>query len=138
MTFALVLLLACAKDPVPAEVDPAPPAAEVPAPPPSDPGFLTGTAPVAEPITDPQAAYASCKERVEGPGAAGECTSDEGCVKVGCSSEVCVSVASGVDFMSSCDKLPCFEVLKSCGCIEGQCSWTVGAPEVGAPEVGAP
>ncbi len=130
----LLLALACAHGPAEKPADPPPPE---PAPPvilgeadaqgnptvlgdPSTPGLTA-------PPSDPRALYQSCRERVEGVEADGECTTDVDCTAGGCSGEVCVPVAAAVTLNTTCDKLPCFAVLKSCGCIEGHCSWTVNA-----------
>lgn len=79
------------------------------------------------PITDnPESLYETCKVRVEGLSEAGECTTDADCVSVGCSSEVCVSTATAASGLNTtCEVLPCFSVLDSCGCIEGTCSWAL-------------
>ncbi|GEM_PF-2214321 len=84
---------------------------------------------VLPPDADPQQVYEACRERVEGPEAAGECATDEDCVAVGCSTEMCVA-SSQSGLMSTCERLPCFTVLSSCGCNEGLCTWTVSAPEI--------
>lgn len=89
---------------------------------------------------DFHSAYDQCRERVEGPEADGECTSDADCQTGGCSGEVCATAASMEGYMGTCEVLPCFSILKSCGCIEGRCSWTVGAPDPldGAPAIVLP
>jgi eight-cysteine-cluster-containing protein len=121
---------------------PAPPAAQVPptaapAPPGAEP---EPSAPVAAAPLDPQALYAQCRERVEGPEADGECSADADCVRGGCSQEICATPAALADLMSTCEVLPCFQVLQGCGCHEGRCTWTVGAPpaDPSAPPVVLP
>lgn len=83
---------------------------------------------------DASAAYAQCRERVEGPEADGECSTDADCRAGGCSGEVCATVASMEGMMGTCEVLPCFSVLKECGCREGRCSWSVGEPQ---PDAGS-
>ena len=101
--------------------------------------------PAAEPeatssALDPQALYAPCRVRVEGPEADGECSADADCVKGGCSGEVCATPKSLEGMMGTCEVLPCFEVLQACGCNDGRCTWTVGpaAAGSGAPPVVLP
>lgn len=151
VALALVVLQACvrADPPLPQGAAaageqlaaPAPPAApDEPAVAPSDaaaPGQATepteaiddGDAIEPTPAADPgdalQAAYQACRERVEGDEADGECASDAGCAAQGCSGEVCAPAGSGL--MTTCEVLPCYEVLQSCGCRAGRCQWTVGA-----------
>ncbi len=88
--------------------------------------------------TDPQALYAQCKERVEGPQAAGECKTDADCTTGGCSSEICATPAALEGMMSTCEIQPCFAVLDSCGCHDGMCTWTVAAASGGAPPITLP
>ena len=89
------------------------------------------TVPSVTDLSDPQAAYEQCRERVEGPESDGECTTDSDCTTGGCSGELCATPASLEGMMSTCEMLPCFRVLDSCGCNEGRCSWTVAAPKAG-------
>lgn len=111
------------------------PAAESPAsdaPPEAAPVVLVQSPapdPAAEaaPLRTPAELYGNCRERVEGPSTDGECTVDADCVRTGCSSEVCVPAAKAGDVMSTCEVLPCFAALDTCGCHEGQCSWTLKA-----------
>ena len=141
--------LACghgAADPAPVEqAVPAPQPAEVPAPDPAvgpAPGLAPGVAAdgvilgeagpngevsvLAPGVADPQFAAEACWARTKGPEAAGECKVDGDCTKAGCSQEVCVTVAAAKDLNTTCDKLPCFDELEACGCVEGLCSWTQG------------
>lgn len=74
---------------------------------------------------DPAALYGMCRDRVEGDEKPGECKVDADCSRAGCSKEVCVPTAVAADLNTTCDKQPCFDVLESCGCISGTCSWTV-------------
>lgn len=69
----------------------------------------------------------SCVERVEGASTSGECADDAGCTKAGCSQEVCVPTQAVADIMTTCERLPCFQRLDTCGCHEGVCSWTLKA-----------
>lgn len=78
---------------------------------------------------DPAAAYQACRERVEGPEQEGECKVDADCRVGGCSGEICAASGALDGWMSTCEILPCFQVLQSCGCQAGRCSWTVGAPD---------
>ncbi len=68
--------------------------------------------------------YEACRERVEGPSTPGECSSDADCVRTGCSQEVCVA-ASAAALATTCEILPCFQVLDACSCRDGFCSWSV-------------
>lgn len=112
-------------------------ACQTPAPPSQEPA---AAAPASSPPTgqvaatvegaamDPQALYGQCRERVEGPEAQGECATDADCARGGCSQEVCATPASLAGMMSTCEVLPCFQVLQDCGCHDGRCTWTVAAP----------
>jgi eight-cysteine-cluster-containing protein len=75
----------------------------------------------------PAEAYLGCKERVEGLQTPGECTTDADCAKTGCSQEICVAAAVATEVMGTCEILPCFAALDTCGCHDGQCSWTLAA-----------
>lgn len=75
----------------------------------------------------PAALYASCKDRVEKPEAAGECATDADCAPVGCGKEVCTAAKSGGDVMTTCEDRPCFQVLDHCGCQQGTCTWSLKA-----------
>ncbi len=117
------------------------PAAEAPgAPVANSPPEQVGDAPiVADGPTDggvtlptgttvtPSSLYEGCRDRVEGIQVPGECTTDADCGKAGCSQEVCIASKNTGEFMSTCEVLPCFGVLETCGCHEGVCSWTVRA-----------
>lgn len=101
---------------------------------------IPGEAPTASQATPDAAAphaaaalYASCEERLEGPEADGECSSDADCMATGCSSEVCTTKASAGDLMTTCEVLPCFSAVDSCGCVEGRCRWSL-AEAVAAPK----
>lgn len=83
-------------------------------------------APVADPDTPtPASLYASCRDRVEGPEADGECETDADCKTAGCGGEVCTTVAEAANVMTTCDAKLCFSVLETCGCVEGRCSWAL-------------
>lgn len=73
----------------------------------------------------PESLYGQCRARVEGVEAPGECTVDADCAKAGCSQEVCLPAAKAPDVMSTCEILPCFRALETCGCHDGVCSWTL-------------
>lgn len=79
------------------------------------------------PAATPQELFASCEGRVEQPEQDGECASDGDCVRAGCSSEVCTSRPSAADIMTTCEILPCFDVLDACGCVQGRCRWSLKA-----------
>lgn len=74
---------------------------------------------------DPVAAYNMYRDRLEGPEAEGECSADADCARAGCSSEVCVPADRAAEINTTCEVLPVFTVLDTCGCIESRCSWTV-------------
>lgn len=69
--------------------------------------------------------YGACQERVEGSSTPGECHTDADCSRAGCSQEVCVPAREAAEVMSTCERLPCFNTLDTCGCHEGVCSWTL-------------
>lgn len=73
----------------------------------------------------PASLYAECEQRVENPQAAGECTADADCAKAGCGSEVCTTMAAAAQVMTTCEDKLCFKVLDTCGCHDGQCTWTL-------------
>jgi len=85
------------------------------------------------------ALFEECRTRVEGREKDGECQSDDDCSRAGCSSEVCVTTSLAAEVMTTCEVLPCFAVLDTCGCVEGRCSWSLvadGAATMGVPEGG--
>lgn len=146
---AVLLLGGCTKDgpsetpgeaAAPAEPAPEAPAATEPAPAEPTPATTIdeGVTPVADPppgtSVTPAQLYEGCRDRVEGPQTAGECKTDADCAPAGCSREMCVAAASAADIMGTCEILPCFQVLDTCGCHDGQCTWTVkgDAPSGGA------
>lgn len=101
--------------------------------PPVAPAAAPEAPPPAVPET-PDAAYASCRERVEGPEAAGECDADADCGKTGCGGEVCTTTAEIPNVMTTCEDRACFAVLETCGCHGGRCTWTVRPAEPAAPQ----
>jgi eight-cysteine-cluster-containing protein len=117
-----VFLTACgAKSSATAE--PAPTEEAAPAP---DP--VPEVEPEAEPEAEaptPASLYAECQQRVEGKQVEGECEKDEDCKTAGCGTEVCVTVANAADVMTTCEDKLCFKVLDTCGCNEGQCTWSL-------------
>ena len=125
----LALVAACASNPPEAAPPPAPaPAAaeEVPAVP-SPPAAPVGGAKEAVEAAGltPQALYERCRSRVEGRESAGECETDADCMATGCSGEVCLTKEMAQGLATTCEMLPCFEVLDTCGCVEGVCSWSL-------------
>lgn len=76
---------------------------------------------------DPASLYAGCRARVEGEEKAGECTVDADCARAGCSLEVCVPATTAPSVHTMCDVQPCFAVLDVCGCVSGQCTWSLKA-----------
>lgn len=133
VALALLLSFGCrtASAPPPIAEAPTPASAEVPAAPPAPAAPTALPAPAAQPLqeVDVDALYAQCRERVEGPEADGECSTDADCRTGGCSGEVCATVAAVEGLMGTCEVLPCFSILKECGCVEGRCSWSVGPPQ---------
>jgi eight-cysteine-cluster-containing protein len=73
--------------------------------------------------------YGACEARVEGSSAPGECHTDSDCARAGCSQEVCVPARLVADVQSTCERLPCFTTLDTCGCHEGICTWTLKEPD---------
>jgi eight-cysteine-cluster-containing protein len=90
-------------------------------------GEPTGNAP-----KTPQELYAECKDRVEGPETAGECKTDADCARAGCGQEVCTTGKMAAEVMTTCEMRLCFDVLDTCGCHDGVCSWALKA-EVPSP-----
>ncbi len=86
------------------------------------------------------ALYGACQARVEGSSTPDECHTDSDCARAGCSQEVCVSARRVSEVQSTCERLPCFTTLDTCGCHEGICSWTLKEPEglLKSPLPGAP
>ncbi len=111
-------------DPVSTVADPVSTVAEL--------GGAAEPAPLGDAKPTPAQSYAACKDRLEGPQAAGECTTDAECVTVGCSSEVCTATTKAPDVMTTCEILPCFSAVEGCGCHEGMCTWNVRS-EMPAP-----
>lgn len=92
--------------------------------------------PQPEPVTPPPAPvavqtpaelYGECKDRVEGPQKDDECKTDADCATSGCGNEVCTTAAEKGNVMTTCEDKLCFKVLDSCGCHEGECTWTLKA-----------
>lgn len=77
----------------------------------------------------PESLYAECQERLEGIPQwqkEGECTSDEDCVAVGCSTEVCTTkVVAEQGPTTTCEAKLCYKVVDVCGCHDGMCTWTL-------------
>lgn len=122
---ALLLLLGC----VVAAVDPAPPS---PAPP-VDP--VVAELPPSPPLLSPSELSPAIESRIEGPWTANECMVDTDCMTAGCASEVCVAGTRVREIITTCEVLPVFSELSSCGCQGGVCKWTrrPGARELGSP-----
>lgn len=107
----------------------------------ADPVAADETEPVlGDPVAGktPADLYAECEARVEGQQQAGECTTDADCSRAGCSQEVCVTSAAAADVMTTCEIKPCFQVLDSCGCHDGVCSWTLKTEVPRGPKIPDP
>jgi len=78
-------------------------------------------------MPSPEELYAMCEARVEEPRVDGECTSDADCGTAGCAGEVCTTKAATADVMTTCENKICFSILDTCGCVDGQCSWSIKA-----------
>jgi len=117
----LVLFTGCGAK---SSATPEPSPTEEPAPAPAPEVKPPEPEPVAEAPT-PASLYAECQQRVEGKQAEGECEKDEDCKTAGCGQEVCVTAANAADVMTTCEAKLCFKVLDSCGCHDGQCTWTL-------------
>lgn len=134
----LALLFACATPrsdaPVAMEAVAASPVSEPPAvaTPPAAAEALPAVVPGADTVPSPQGGTrepgALCKERVEGASTPGECATAADCARAGCSQEVCVPATAAGDVMTTCEILPCFQMLDTCGCHEGVCAWTFREP----------
>ena len=74
--------------------------------------------------------YGACRARVEGASTPGECNADSGCARAGCSQEVCVPVSAVAEIQTTCERLPCFQTLDTCGCHQGTCTWTLKDPAI--------
>ena len=87
-----------------------------------------GTAPADAPplpLPSPEELYATCEARVEGPSVEGECASDADCGTAGCAAEVCTTRTAAADVTTTCENKLCFSILDTCGCVDGQCSWSI-------------
>ncbi|HJN73281.1 MAG TPA: eight-cysteine-cluster domain-containing protein [Myxococcota bacterium] len=76
-------------------------------------------------IEDGYELYQDCRERVEWMETAGECAVDSDCLRGGCSREVCAPAATIAEVMTTCEIRLCFHALKSCGCVDGVCQWSL-------------
>ncbi|MFK7928838.1 MAG: hypothetical protein AB8H79_11665 [Myxococcota bacterium] len=76
------------------------------------------------PVT-PADFYAQCKDRLERPEEAGECSQDSDCAAAGCSAEKCITKTAAADLMGTCEVLPCFDAVDVCSCSAGTCSWSI-------------
>ena len=94
-------------------------------PPPAPEPTAAPPAEVVPASASPEALYTECRDRVEGPEAAGECDDDADCGRSGCGSEVCTTIAEAGNVMTTCEDRACFAVLDTCGCHDGRCTWTV-------------
>lgn len=95
----------------------------------SDPATAPEAVAAPEKPVDPGALYDSCRSRVEGPEADGECAANDECDVGGCNTTVCTTktvVKAG--FMTTCDVEPCAPILDACECKSGRCQWTVKVP----------
>ncbi len=118
MTLPFLVLVSMACSPKSTAPTPEPAPAPAPAPEPM---------PEPAPEVTPASMYAECQGRVEGPQTDGECSSDDDCVRTGCSNEVCTNKGDAEGLTTTCEVLECFAVLDQCGCSEGTCTWTVKA-----------
>ena len=148
------LVLSCGEQtnatPPPTAAGDAPTAVEVAEPTPTVEAVTEAPAPV-ETTEQERAAslYTECLDRVEGTDRAGECVADSDCKAAGCSGEVCVNAVDACGIMTTCEVLPCFQVLESCGCVfpsssdagapkeGGVCQWTLGT-RGGRPAIPVP
>ena len=58
----------------------------------------------------------------------GKCSSDEDCLRDGCSNQICRS-RFGEPIITTCEWLDCYNADKfgvACKCIDGRCQWTMG------------
>jgi eight-cysteine-cluster-containing protein len=76
-------------------------------------------------MPSPEELYAMCEARVEEPRVDGECTTDDDCATAGCAGEVCTTKSAATDVMTTCENKICFSILDTCGCVDGQCSWSI-------------
>ena len=76
-------------------------------------------------VENGQDLYEGCRERVEYIETPGECTTDDDCMRGGCSREVCAPAATITEIMTTCEIRLCYHVLDSCGCNEGLCQWSI-------------
>lgn len=122
MLRVLVLLLAagCATNSANGEPPKPPTPAEQPADIPPPPPPLSS-----QENATPASLYAECKDRVEQPQTEGECTKDEDCATGGCGQEVCTTAVAAAELMTTCEARLCFQVLDTCGCNDGVCSWSL-------------
>lgn len=65
------------------------------------------------------------EEQFCGTSTGGACTSDQDCVRAGCSKQVCQSVAEPQE-MTTCEFRECYDPTRydlSCACTDGACGW---------------
>jgi len=72
---------------------------------------------------DPKGSFEKYRDRLEGQEAAGECAADSECAPAGCSQEVCVP--AGAEITTTCEVLPVYTILDTCGCVETKCQWSL-------------
>ncbi|MEQ1507437.1 MAG: hypothetical protein ABMB14_34730, partial [Myxococcota bacterium] len=85
----------------------------------------TEPTPAPVPVATPQGLYDECRERVENPQKDDECKADADCATAGCGNEVCTTGGEKANVMTTCEDKQCFKVLETCGCHEGECTWTL-------------
>lgn len=125
MSLSLLVFALVACGPPTAPPPGQPPPREAPAEAQRPPMPEGGLKPLSEaPLDDPAAMLEACRDRVEGPERPQECSSDADCTTAGCSSEVCLPRAAAAQVQTTCEVLPCFMALGTCGCHEQQCTWT--------------
>jgi len=76
-------------------------------------------------MPSPEELYEMCEPRLEEPRVDGECTSDDDCATAGCAAEVCTTRSAAADVRTTCENKLCFSILEACGCVDGQCSWSI-------------
>ncbi|HZX12369.1 MAG TPA: eight-cysteine-cluster domain-containing protein [Candidatus Nanoarchaeia archaeon] len=54
-----------------------------------------------------------------------QCTTDNDCMKAGCSSQLCTTKTQAPDIITTCEYKPeyaCYQQA-TCGCVQGACTW---------------
>jgi eight-cysteine-cluster-containing protein len=74
---------------------------------------------------DAEAKVRACRASTEFPQARFECRTDADCGVGGCSSQVCTTARAAPGIVTTCEWSACYEMLDTCGCNRGVCSWTL-------------